>query len=82
MAQLAQSAGVPCAIGSNLETDLGQAPNVCLAASLSAFPIDRFACDLMGAMFYKSSSVEPPIVFDRGRVTLPAGLGFGVTPRV
>ncbi len=82
MAKLAQSAGIPCAIGSNLETDLGQAPNVCLAASLSAFPVDRFACDLMGAMFYKESAVEPPIVFDHGRVQLPIGPGFGVTPRV
>lgn len=82
MAQRAQSAGIVCAIGSNLETDLGQAPNVCLAASLSAFPVDHFACDLMGALFYKQSSVEPAIIFERGRVKLPTGIGFGVTPRV
>src|ERR1044072_2841479 len=36
-----------CATGSNLETDLGQAANLCLASSLSAFPVDRYACDLM-----------------------------------
>jgi L-alanine-DL-glutamate epimerase-like enolase superfamily enzyme len=82
MARLAQEAGKPCAIGSNLETDLGQAPHVCLAASLSAFPVEQFACDLMGSLFYKTSAVTPSLVFDRGRVALPSGLGFGVTPNV
>ena len=80
MARLAQRAGKACAIGSNLETDLGQAPHVCLAASLSAFAVDQFACDLMGSLFYKDSAVTPPVLFDRGRVRLPEGLGFGVTP--
>jgi muconate cycloisomerase len=82
MAKRAQSAGKPCAIGSNLETDLGQAPHVALAASLSAFPVDRLACDIMGALFYSTSAVTPPIVFDHGRVALPQGPGFGVTPNV
>jgi muconate cycloisomerase len=82
MTRVAQKAGKPCAIGSNLETDLGQAPHVCLAASLSAFPVDQFACDLMGSLFYKTSSVTPALVFDHGRVALPSGFGFGVTPNV
>jgi muconate cycloisomerase len=82
MAKLAQQAGKPCAIGSNLETDLGQAPHVCLAASLSAFPVEKLACDLMGSLFYATSAVTPPITFKAGRVELPTGPGFGVTPNV
>ena len=82
MAKRAQRAGKACAIGSNLETDLGTAANLCLASSLSAFPVDRYACDLMGALFYDSSAVSPPIVFEDGHVTLPEGDGFGVTPHV
>lgn len=82
MAKLAQAAGKLCAIGSNLETDLGQAPHVCLAASLSAFPVERYACDLMGSLFYAESAVAPPIELRDGRVSLPRGPGFGVTPRV
>jgi muconate cycloisomerase len=81
MARKAQQAGKPCAIGSNLETDLGQAAMVCLASSLSAFPVERYACDLMGALFYKESYVTPPIVFRDGRVQAPTGPGFGVAPR-
>jgi L-alanine-DL-glutamate epimerase-like enolase superfamily enzyme len=82
MVAKAQAAGKVCAIGSNLETDLGQAPHVCLAASLSAFPVDRYACDLMGSLFYAESATTPAVMFNRGRVSLPTGLGFGVTPRV
>ncbi len=80
MANKAHAAGKACAIGSNLETDLGQAAMICLAASLSAFPVDRLACDLMAALFYESSSVTPPIVYRDGRVKAPTGPGFGVEP--
>jgi L-alanine-DL-glutamate epimerase-like enolase superfamily enzyme len=81
MARTAQAAGKACAIGSNLETDLGQAPMAILAASLSAFPVDRLACDLMAALFYESSSVTPPIEYRAGRVRVPTGPGFGVEPQ-
>jgi muconate cycloisomerase len=80
MARRAQAAGKSCAIGSNLETDLGQAAMICLASSLSAFPVGRYACDLMGALFYQPSSVSPPIAYRDGRVQPPSGPGFGVVP--
>lgn len=81
MARRAQAAGKVCAIGSNLETDLGQSAMVCLASSLSAFPVDRLACDLMAALFYGESAVSPPIEYEDGRVKAPTGPGFGVVPR-
>jgi muconate cycloisomerase len=82
MARRAHAAGKACAIGSNLETDLGQAAMACLASSLSAFPVERYACDLMAALFYENSSVTPPIAFHDGCVEVPGGLGFGVVPRI
>jgi L-alanine-DL-glutamate epimerase-like enolase superfamily enzyme len=80
MARRARAAGKLCVIGSNLETDLGQAAMACLASSLSAFPVERYACDLMGALFYESSYVSSPIVYRDGRVKVPTGPGFGVVP--
>jgi L-alanine-DL-glutamate epimerase-like enolase superfamily enzyme len=80
MAHRAQQAGKVCAIGSNLETDLGQAAMVCLASSLSAFPVERYACDLMAVLFYETSCVTPPIAYRDGQVQLPTGPGFGVVP--
>jgi L-alanine-DL-glutamate epimerase-like enolase superfamily enzyme len=81
MARTAHAAGKWCTIGSNLETDLGQAAMICLASSLAAFPVDRFACDLMAALFYDASSTSPTIEFRDGRVHAPTGPGFGVEPR-
>ena len=80
MSRRALQAGKACAIGSNLETDLGQAAMLCLASSLSAYPVEQYACDFQAALFYESSSVTPPIAYRDGRVQLPRGAGFGVTP--
>jgi L-alanine-DL-glutamate epimerase-like enolase superfamily enzyme len=81
MAHKTYAAGKACSIGSNLETDLGQAAMACLASSLAAFPVELYACDLMSALFYETSYVTPPIIFRDGRVQTPTGLGFGVVPR-
>lgn len=81
MARKAQSAGKVCAIGSNLETDLGQASMLCLASALSAFPVDRLACDFQASLFYDQSSTLPPIDYRDGRVHVPTGPGFGVVPQ-
>jgi L-alanine-DL-glutamate epimerase-like enolase superfamily enzyme len=80
MAKTAQQASKTCAIGSNLETDLGQAAMAAIAAGLSAFPIETLACDLGAAMFYERSSVKQPLVLKNGRIEVPNGPGFGVEP--
>ena len=80
MAKRAHSVGKCCAIGSNLETDLGQAAMICLAASLSAFPTETYACDLMAALFYERSATTPAIRWRDGGVETPLGPGFGVIP--
>jgi hypothetical protein len=59
MARKAKAAGKACAIGSNLETDLGQAATACLASSLSAFPADRLACDLIGGAVLRDFQRDP-----------------------
>lgn len=80
MAALAAEAGKACAIGSNLETDLGQAAMATLAAGLTAFPVEELACDLSAALFYQASSITEPLKLENGRVGIPTGSGFGVTP--
>ena len=80
MARTAQKAGKPCAVGSNLESDLGLAAKSTLAASLTAFPVDDIACDLSAALYYESSSVTDPPAFEAGRIQAPTGPGFGAVP--
>ncbi len=81
MAALASAAGKSCVIGSNLETDLGQAAMASLAAALSAFPVSQHACDILSALYYRESSVTRPITLREGSIVPPDGPGFGVTPR-
>ena len=81
MARTAQQAGKRCAIGSNLESELGQAAMTCLAAGLTAFPVEELACDLQAALMYERSSVTPAGTLRAGRASVPSGLGFGVEPR-
>jgi muconate cycloisomerase len=80
MVRRAAELGIPCAIGSNLETHLGQAPMQHLAGSMAAFPVETLACDLLASLYYPTSSVAAPVPFEGGCAILPEGPGFGVTP--
>lgn len=81
MAGVAAQAGKRCAIGSNLETDLGQAAMLALAAGSKAFPVSELHGDLMAPFYYADSSVMEPLRADGGHILLPVGRGFGVTPK-
>lgn len=80
MARTAQQAGKACAIGSNLETDIGHAASAVLGAACSAFDVDQYAGDLISPVFYEQSAADPPLELRDGRVAVPSGIGFGVAP--
>jgi muconate cycloisomerase len=83
MSRMAQQAGIPCVIGSNQESDLGQAAMGCLAASLTAFPVDQHPCDLGAMMYYLDAETTLRRPLDDGRYcVIDADAGFGVTPRL
>jgi len=81
MVRTAQRAGKKCAIGSNLESDLGQGAMAAVAAGLSAFPVDEIPCDFQASLFYGQSAIRKPMALKDGRITVPTGVGFGVEPR-
>jgi O-succinylbenzoate synthase len=68
--------GVPVWMGGMLETGLGRAGNVALAA-LPGFtlPGDTSASDR-----YYHQDLTEPFVMENGRLTVPTGPGLGVTP--
>jgi muconate cycloisomerase len=80
MARMAQNAGKTCAIGSNLESDLGQAAMATLAAGLAVFPIPQVPCDLGSSLYYSRSSLKEPLKMAAGELHVPHGVGFGVQP--
>lgn len=81
MSRIAADAGKPCVIGSNLETDIGQAAMAALAAGCSAFPATDYPCDLLSGLYYLGSSVTRPLTLRAGHIEPPKGVGFGVTPK-
>ena len=81
MAQTAAKAGKACAIGSNLETDLGLAAMGALAGALRAFDTTHFAGDFASSVYYERSSITRPLPLEAGCLVLPeAGAAFGVEP--
>ena len=68
--------GIPVWCGRMLETGLGRAANVALAA-LPGFtlPGDTSASDR-----YYRTDITPPFVLDDGHLSVPTGPGIGVTP--
>ena len=66
---------IPLWCGGMLETGLGRAANVALAA-MSGFTLPG---DLSAsARFYGTDIVTEPIVVEHGSIAVPSGVGFGV----
>lgn len=70
------AAGVPVWCGGMLETGLGRAANVALAA-LPGFTLPG---DTSGSGRYFAEDVTEPFVLDDGHLAVPAGPGLGVAP--
>jgi O-succinylbenzoate synthase len=69
--------GVPVWCGGMLETGLGRAANVALAA-LPGFTLPG---DTSGSARYFADDLTEPFVLEDGRLAVPTGPGLGVTPR-
>jgi O-succinylbenzoate synthase len=68
--------GIPVWCGGMLETGLGRAANVALAALPNfTLPGDTSACDR-----YYHQDITPPFVLEDGQLRVPTGPGLGVEP--
>lgn len=68
--------GVPVWCGGMLETGLGRAANVALAA----LPNFQLPGDTSASARYFARDLTEPFVLDHGRLTVPTGPGLGVAP--
>ena len=73
---LCRERGVPVWCGGMLETGIGRAANVALAA-LPGFTLPG---DTSASSRYYSVDVTPPFVLEDGRLRVPTGPGIGVEP--
>ena len=81
MARRAADCGIQCAIGTALESELGQGAMAALAASQEVFSTEDIGQDLQASVMYEHSSVREPMRFENGYVEVPTGPGFGVEPK-
>ncbi|MEW9521356.1 o-succinylbenzoate synthase [Streptomyces tubercidicus] len=73
---LARAHGVPVWCGGMLETGIGRAANVALAA-LPGFTLPG---DTSGSQRYFATDITEPFVLDHGHLDVPTGPGLGVEP--
>jgi L-alanine-DL-glutamate epimerase-like enolase superfamily enzyme len=76
--EFAEEAGLACTIGSNLELGIGSAAMVHLALAARGVAAERFACDIIGPLFYEDDILAEPLRLESGeaRATYKPGLGI------
>jgi o-succinylbenzoate synthase len=72
----AEAVGIPCVIGTELESCVAVAAKLQLAASLEKLP---FACEFTELAFQKMALIEP-LKLEDGSLKVPSGPGLGMAP--
>jgi L-alanine-DL-glutamate epimerase-like enolase superfamily enzyme len=78
IAHVAQAAGIPCHVGSNLELGIGSAAMLHLAGALPNIDSDSFPADIIGPHYHVSDLLAQPLALDAASARVPDGPGLGV----
>lgn len=78
IAALAAERGVPCAIGSNLETDLATAAMCHLSVAAPNVAAERYHGDILGPLYHEGRITREPVRMEAGFAHCPTGPGLGV----
>jgi muconate cycloisomerase len=78
IAKLAEAAGVPCTIGSNLEREVATAAMAHVTVATANLQCERFPGDLIGPLYYERPLTAKPLDYERDRLHVPTGPGLGV----
>jgi muconate cycloisomerase len=79
IARIAEAAGIPCTIGSNLEREVATAAMAHVTAATPNLQCERFPGDLIGPLYFEAPLSNPPLRYQADRLLLPEGPGLGVT---
>lgn len=78
IAKMAESAGIPCTIGSNLEREVATAAMAHVTVCTANLQCERFPGDLIGPVYYEESLTTEPLRYQADRLWPPDGPGLGV----
>jgi muconate cycloisomerase len=78
IAKMAEAAGIPCTIGSNLERDVATAAMAHVTVATANLVCERFPGDLIGPLYYQQSLTREPLKYQADRLWVPDKPGLGV----
>jgi muconate cycloisomerase len=78
IAKLAEAAGVPCTIGSNLEREVATAAMAHVTVCTANLQCERFPGDLIGPVYYEQPLTKEPLRYQADRLWVPEMPGLGV----
>jgi muconate cycloisomerase len=78
IAKLAEAAGLPCTIGSNLEREVATAAMAHVTVSTANIQCERFPGDLIGPLYFDQALSEQPLRYQSDRLWVPEAPGLGV----
>src|SRR5258707_14756532 len=76
--EFAQSAGLKCTVGSNLELGVGSAAMVHLAIATRGISAEEYPCDIIGPFYYEDDIVRQPLPITAGEARANTAPGLGV----
>src|SRR5207237_5570475 len=79
IAKLAEAAGLPCTIGSNLEREVATAAMAHVTVATANIDCERFPGDLIGPVYYTQALSRQPLRYEADRLWVPEGPGLGVS---
>ncbi|MBM4003557.1 MAG: mandelate racemase/muconate lactonizing protein [Planctomycetes bacterium] len=79
IARMAETAGIACTIGSNLEREVATAAMAHLTVATPNIRCDRFPGDLIGPLYFESPFTSQSLDFRADRLHVPVSPGLGVT---
>ncbi len=78
IARLAEAAGIPCTIGSNLEREVATAAMAHVTVSTPNIQCERFPGDLIGPVYYETPLSREPLHYQADRLFVPKTPGLGI----
>jgi muconate cycloisomerase len=78
IAKLAESAGIPCTIGSNLEREVATAAMAHVTVCSANLQCERYPGDLIGPVYYEKPLTREPLRYEADRLWVPEKPGLGV----
>lgn len=78
IAKLAEAAGIPCTIGSNLEREIATAAMAHVTVCTANIQCERFPGDLIGPVYFEKPLTSEPLRYQADRLWVPEKPGLGV----